>query len=65
MSEKQHCETCPPHRTTFCPLCGKADRATLKGVRLMGLVGVMHSNSSKIDEFWNTGDPSVFARPGA
>lgn len=28
----------------------------------MGAVGVAHSSSPKIEEFWNTGDPSVFDR---
>lgn len=60
MTEKQHCDTCLPHTTTFCPVCGKADRTILKGVRLMGLIGVRHSSSPAIEQFWQTGDPTVF-----
>lgn len=56
--------TCPEHSTVFCPLCGKADRAALKRVRLMGLVGVQHSTSPAIEQFWETGDPQVFATRG-
>jgi hypothetical protein len=28
----------------------------------MGPIGVRHSNSPKIEEFWATGDPAVFDR---
>lgn len=55
---------CPPHRTVFCPTCGRADKAKLKTVRLPGFVGVIHSTSPKIEQFWETGDPSVFSSPG-
>jgi hypothetical protein len=55
----QHCEpACPEFTTVFCPECGKADRAALKRVRLMGPIGVQHSTSPAIEAFWNTGDPS-------
>ena len=48
----------------FCPSCGAAySPDDLRRVRLMGLVGVAHSNSPKIDEFFATGDPEVFDRP--
>jgi hypothetical protein len=50
----------------FCENCGAiVDRNGLGRVRLLGLVGVQHSNSPKIEEFWETGDPAVFASPGA
>lgn len=62
MAREHHCDTCPPHSTTFCPVCGKADRTTLGKVRLAGFVGVQHSTSPKVEEFWQTGDPSVFAK---
>jgi len=52
---------CEPHRTVFCPRCGKADRTALRRVRLMGPVGVLNSNSPAIEAFWATGDPSVFS----
>ena len=62
---KTYCQpACEPHRTTFCPMCGKADKGALKKVRLMGPIGVEHSNSPKIEQFWQTGDPSVFDSPG-
>ena len=52
------CTTCPPHRTTFCPVCRKASPNELAGVRLMGFVGVQHSTSPRIEQFFNTGDPA-------
>lgn len=55
-----YCTTCPPHESVFCPVCGRANRHDLRRVRLMGPVGVAHSNSPKIEQFWRTGDPSVF-----
>lgn len=49
---------------SFCQSCGKVlNRKTLRSVRPMGFVGVQHSLSPKIDEWWNTGDPEVFDRP--
>jgi hypothetical protein len=62
--ERSRCTpACPPHSTVFCPDCGLADKAKLRRVRLMGPVGVANSNSPKIEEFFATGDPDVFARP--
>jgi len=61
------CVTCldVPQRI-FCPVCGKLlDRAGLESVRLMGPVGVFHSSSPKTDEFFATGDPSVFEKQPA
>lgn len=53
-------------RRLFCEECGKLlDRDGLRGVRVPGFVGVLHSTSPKIEEFWRTGDPAVFAAPGA
>jgi hypothetical protein len=50
----------------FCESCGAIlDKSDLRRVRLMGPIGVQHSNSDSIAEFWETGDPSVFASPGA
>jgi hypothetical protein len=59
MSAKVYCTTCAPFATAFCPVCGKADKAALGRIRLMGPVGVLHSNSPKIEAFWATGDPAV------
>ncbi len=60
-----HCSpTCQPHpNRTFCPSCGKADRSVLNTIRLPGFVGVVHSTSPKIEQFWETGDPTVFSTP--
>jgi hypothetical protein len=45
----------------FCCDCGRVlDREGLRRVRLAGFVGVQHSTSPKIEEFWRTGDPNVF-----
>jgi hypothetical protein len=53
-----------PGETLFCGHCGKVnDPDALRRVRLMGPVGVLHSNSPKIEEFYATGDPEVFGRP--
>jgi len=53
-------------RRLFCEQCGKAlDPDGVRSVRLAGFVGVLHSTSPKIEKFWSTGDPSVFASPGA
>jgi hypothetical protein len=58
------CESCPDHPDrVFCPVCGRADQEALHSVRLAGFVGVLHSTSPKIEEFWQTGDPSVFDQP--
>lgn len=60
-SRCNHTET---DRSLFCSTCGAVlDMDDLKGVRLMGAIGVAHSSSPKIEEFWNTGDPNVFDRP--
>lgn len=65
MEKKPHCEPdCQPFSTVFCPACGHADKKALRRVRLMGPVGVEHSNSPKIQQFWETGDPSVFSSRG-
>lgn len=56
---KERCQpACPPHRTTFCPVCGKADPNTLAGVRLMGFVGVYHTTNENVQKFLATGDPN-------
>jgi hypothetical protein len=48
---------CEPGRL-FCTECGKLlDRNTLRGIRLAGFVGVRHSTSPAIEEFWATGNP--------
>jgi hypothetical protein len=58
------CESSDPGATLFCQHCGKLlDRAALEHVRLMGPVGVQHSTSPKIEQFWQTGDPAVFGQP--
>ena len=59
--DRQYCTpVCHSFESTFCPVCGRADKTKLQRVRLMGPVGVLHSNSPKIEEFWATGDASVF-----
>lgn len=62
----QYCKpVCQSFESVFCPDCGRADKARLKTVRLPGFVGVQHSTSPRIEEFWATGDPDVFtARKG-
>lgn len=50
----------------FCQLegCGKLlDMAALKRIRPMGPIGVMHTNSPRVEAFWNSGDPSVLVDP--
>lgn len=55
------CETTTDTRALFCPDCGALyDRDELQRVRIMGPVGVAHSNSPKIAQFFETGDPAVF-----
>ena len=49
---------CKPFTTMFCPECKKARPEDLKRVRLMGAIGVAHSSSPAIEQFWATGDPS-------
>lgn len=37
-----------------------------KGDRRLDPVAIgVHSTNPKVEEFWHTGDPSVFAQPGA
>lgn len=63
------CPRCKHPATTgrlFCVKCGKlTDPAGLRSTagRLLGPVGVVHSTSPKIAEFWATGDETVFDRP--
>ena len=64
--ELRICPTCGEiepntERRIWCPTCGKAydvdeARATLRSVK----VGPGVLNSPKVDQFWETGDPSVF-----
>ena len=62
--ENRH-EHCPNAggSTTFCPDCGRiqADPKAVAG-RLKGGIGRM-SNSASMQEFNETGDPEVFAKP--
>jgi hypothetical protein len=59
--DNDYCKpVCQSFETTFCPVCSRADRTKLGRVRLMGPIGVAHSNSPKIEEFWATGDATVF-----
>lgn len=47
-------------QTLFCGHCGKErEPGDLKRVRIMGFVGVANSTSPKIEQFWETGDPSA------
>ena len=64
------CQPPPGHRSgIWCPQCGKSfdpekTRAVLSSVGFKNFTGV-DSTSPKVEEFWQTGDPSVFAKPGA
>lgn len=60
------CARCgePPTDRLFCSCGALIDKDGLKSLKLMGPIGVRHSNSASIDEFWKTGDPSVFDKPG-
>lgn len=50
--------------TLFCSICGRErEKGSLKRVKLTGFVGVHQSTNPKIEEFWRTGDPSVFSTP--
>lgn len=52
-------------RAVFCPSCGAVvDLEGLRGQRIVGFVGAQSTNP-KVEQFWETGDPSVFAKPGA
>ena len=58
------CEHPTDPTRTFCPVCGKLkQRDVLESIKLPGFVGVAHSTSPKIAEFWASGDPTVFDRP--
>jgi hypothetical protein len=61
------CATYNARPTTFCESCGKViNRARLEGVRLMGPIGVQHSTSPRIEEFFRTGNPDALSeRPPA
>lgn len=52
-----------PANRNFCPGCGKVDLDALKGVTVNGGMGRFSSNLT-VKEFWETGDPSVFEKPG-
>jgi hypothetical protein len=61
MRECDRCSTSSDGRNLFCGNCGKAySRAELQTLRLMGPIGVGNSNNPKIEQFWRTGDPTVF-----
>lgn len=54
------CEHEIPEDRMFCPTCGKVKSlADLRSVRLPGFVGVAHSTSPAIEEFWATGDANI------
>ena len=55
-----HCHEQTPETRNFCVLCGHKVR-DLKTVKLGP--GTIHRPS--IDKFWESGDPSVFAKKGA
>jgi hypothetical protein len=56
------CENHPPEQTTiFCERCGHVLKdGALRTIRIAGFVGRASLNP-KMDEFWATGDPEVFA----
>ena len=64
------CVTPPGRRSTiWCPQCGKSFDPE-KTREVLGSVGFKNftggsSTSPKVEKFWETGDPSVFAKPGA
>lgn len=63
MVDREYCKpVCQSFQTTFCPVCGRADKETLKGVRVMGFVGVAHTLSPRVEAFFETGDPTVLNR---
>jgi hypothetical protein len=61
------CQYCDADVTghNFCPSCGRVvDRERLIGLTIQGFRGPASLNP-KVQKFWRTGDPSVFAKPGA
>jgi len=53
----------------WCPHCGKAydaeeAKAILGSIKTKGFTGASSVNPN-VEKFWATGDPSVFAKPGA
>jgi hypothetical protein len=72
---KKVCENCgfepdPKERPTiWCPECGKSidpaeTSAALRSISVNGFIGGA-SLSPKMEKFNETGDPAVFAKPGA
>jgi hypothetical protein len=75
MSNEDVCPKCefkpdPKSRQTiWCPKCGKSydparTRASLSTIVVNGFIGGS-SLSPKMEKFHETGDPAVFAKPGA
>lgn len=61
MIECRKCGGTTPERRNFCRHCGRAIR-DLKGLRVLGRTA---ERSRKLELFAATGDPAVFAKPGA
>lgn len=54
----------PGRNGVFCQECGKLlDREALKRIRPMGPIGVVHTNSPRVEAFWESGDPDVLVDP--
>jgi len=67
----KHCPTCDKDTEggIWCGVCGKAYSSTdasriLGGMKFKSFTGAS-STSPKVEKFWQTGDPSVFAKKGA
>ena len=58
-----HCDGPVPARRNFCPHCKKVV-GDLSRIRINGFTG-RSSMSPKMQRYWETGDPAVFAKPGA
>lgn len=71
-SDVQPSDARPPELGGICGPCAQPDHcatagcfgAKARGVRLEGFSG-RHSTSRKMDYFLSTGEPSVWAKPGA
>lgn len=58
------CEHAWESRNLFCPECGAAKKDELATVKLAGFVGVQHTTSPAVEQFWQTGDPASLSKPG-
>lgn len=59
------CGQQPPAERLFCHCGSLQDRDALKRVRLLGPIGVAHTNSAKVDAFLrgpDAGNPQIFEK---